>query len=151
MTDREVFNPELTYAWAQERLAQYETNGGVRPFQLLRVNTVDGHVEAVVEVPDHGGEPYRRSARVPVGADRTHEFYAFQAVTAALEDDFPQAAAIRNRITDVQDSGYLVGNQKELLFVPEKGPVYNSQGQGEQAGSVALEEGVASLLLEHQQ
>lgn len=150
MTDREVFNPELAYAWAQETLAEHEANGGERPFHLLRVKNVGEEVEAVVALPNPGGEPYLRSARVSRDGNRAHEFYAFQAVTSALEDDFPQAATIRNEIKDVQDSGYLVGDQKELLLVPERGSVYNSYGRGEKAGHVALEEGVASLLLQYQ-
>jgi hypothetical protein len=150
MSDREVFNPELAYAWAQETLAEHEANGGERPFQLVRVNNIGKEVEAVVELPNPGGDPYLRSARVMRDGNRTHEFYAFQAVTTALEDDFPQAATIRSEIADVQDSGYLVGDQKELLLIPEKGPAYNSHGQGEMAKYTALEEGVASLLLIHQ-
>lgn len=153
MTEKDGVNPELTYAWAQETLAKHEANGGERPFQLLRVNTVGDHVEAIVEVPDHGGEPYRRSASVPVSDSRTPEFVAFQAVAAALVDDYPQAADVASAIQDVRNSGFLAGDEVELFLIPAEDNnrlAYNSYGRGENATRVALEEGVASLLLEHQ-
>ncbi len=143
MSERLLLDAEPTYSWAQNTLVAHQEDGNPPPFTLMRLQEVADGFEAVVELPNGGGEPYRRLGRVRNDMYETEEKGKLLALKAALENDYPQVQQIRS----AEDSGLYNHGSIELLLDTGETNVFNSYATGENAAVTALVEGVAAVLV----
>lgn len=143
MSERLLLDAEPSYSWAQNTLNTHREEGNPPPFTLMRLQEVPEGIEAVVELPNNGAEPYRRMGRVGSDMYETEEKGKLLALKLALESDYPQVQQIRS----AEDSGLYNHGSVELLIDTGEAHVFNSYATGENANVTALVEGVAAVLI----
>lgn len=143
MSERFLLDSEPTFSWAQMTLDEHRKSGENYPFTLMRLEKGPEGMEAVVEIPNQGGEPFRRLGRVATDESQSPEDLQLRALQDALQTDYPQVKEIKS----VENSSLYAGNSTELLFNTGESYAFNSYATGERSQEIALVEGVAAILL----